>query len=278
MLLNPLLVPAESCPFIWLTAPKKVWSYGDIWVKATKQRDPCPMLLIHQQHYQPGSDFSLFIAQEAVRSRKKPVWFLGSGGKKRKPLLTCELSIFGCGHRNDGLADWAQQSFTERTHWPADGQDFLRERHKPCTFSYGFSCKKATASSSNRTSVFFYSLCLPPPNPEGPFLRTEYRPREGTKKTGQNKIFLLGVQNLDGGQPGQRPSVHICPESLWKGASWPRLLLGGSLGCMPSVMWLCPVQLHPQMAWQGKMHSANQICSFRNFKMHSVNQICSFRN
>lgn len=102
-----------------------------------------------------------FTTQEAVRSKKKPEWFLSSGSKKRKHLLTCKLNRFGCGHYRERVHK-SQTEFLHRKELrlPAGGQeqDCLRWRRRHPNLSWGHFCKKSTGSRTNRTSLHLYTL------------------------------------------------------------------------------------------------------------------------
>lgn len=85
-------------------APKGFRSCDDSRENATEPgTNPRLTFSVHKQNCQPGSDFDIFKAQEAVRSKKKPACFFNSGSKKRKHLLTCKLNTFGHGHRRGGM-------------------------------------------------------------------------------------------------------------------------------------------------------------------------------
>ena len=132
---------------------QRVCSCDDSRVNRTEERTNLSPTL-HQQKCQSGSDFRIFIAQEAVRGQKKPAWFLGSGGKKRKHLLTWKLSKFGCGYH-----PWRAPS-QQRTVLASGWAGLLRtEMQAPMPSVRPF---LQNVSSKVEHTEHLYSFCSPP--------------------------------------------------------------------------------------------------------------------
>ena len=162
-----------------LIAPKGFWSYDDGRVNATEHRaNPSLTFSVHQENCQPGSDFSIFIAQEAVRSKKKPAWFLSSRSKKRKHLLTCKLNKFGCGRHREGvhnvLGRVPSQKRTPFTNgWAGAGLPQM-ETQAPILSVKPFRKKVHNQAEQTGPLCIFTPFVLPPVSCK-PFLRTECR-------------------------------------------------------------------------------------------------------